>query len=92
MEDLSKKVALTPNQQRAFNEFKAAFKKCKSAGIRFEMQEDTLIALNGRNVQFVTEGTPQESNEFNLQDFVVGCLDTSICPYIDCEVTVTVKA
>jgi hypothetical protein len=90
--DYREKAALTAAQQKAFNALKSAFKKCKSSGIELAMQEDTLIALNGRNVLSVEESLPSdEDNEIDLQEFSHEGLDTGICPYIDCSVTVKVK-
>lgn len=86
------KLALTVTQQKAFNALKTAFKKCKSTGVEFAMQEDCLIALNGRNVLSIEETMPSdEDNEVDLQEFAHDGLDTNICPYIDCAVTVKVK-
>lgn len=92
MVDYKEKVELTAAQHKAFSALKAAFKKCKSSGIEFAMQEDSLIALNGRNVLSIEENEPSDQdNEFDLQDFVCGGIDTGLCAYIDCTVTVTVK-
>ena len=94
MIDYKENAELTTTQQKAFNALKAAFKKCKSSGIQLAMQEDSIIALNGRNVLSIEEGEPSSNdNEFNLQDFNYGrsSIDTDLCPYIDCTVTVTVK-
>jgi predicted peroxiredoxin len=90
--DYKEKVELTAVQKKAFSALKTAFKKCKSSGIEFAMQEDSLIALNGRNVLSIEESDiNDQDNEFDLQDFICDGLDTGLCPYIDCSVTVTVK-
>lgn len=90
--DYREKVELTVAQQKAFDALKTAFKKCKSSGIEFAMQEDSLIALNGKNVLSVEESQPSdEENELDLQEFIHEGLDTGISPYIDCSVTVKVK-
>lgn len=92
MVDYREKAGLTVAQQKAFDALKTAFRKCKSSGVEFAMHEDCLMALNGRNVLSVEESLPSdEENKVDLQEFAHEGLDTGICPYIDCSVTVTVK-
>lgn len=41
------KLALTPDQEKAFKSFERAYKKCKKAGIEFYTVLEAIMPLNG---------------------------------------------
>lgn len=92
MRELTTQIELTPEQVKAFRRLKKAFNDCKNAGVRFEMSQENLIAMNGECVVTVYEGTPYEDNHLELDDCAAHSLETGICPWVDCDVTVEVKS
>lgn len=91
MSELTTQTGLTPEQIKAFRRLKKAFNDRKRAGVRFEMSQENLIAMNGEHVVSVCEGAPYEDNHLELDDCVAHSLETGICPWVDCDVTVEVK-
>ncbi|MBH9740014.1 hypothetical protein [Vibrio navarrensis] len=65
-----KRLKLTPEQQKAFNRMKKAHADCKKLGVHFEMNSETVIALNGKHIESVSEGISEQfaDNEIELQD------------------------
>lgn len=91
MRELTDQVELTPDQRKAFGRLKRAFNDCKKMGVRFAMSDETLIAMNGENIITIYEGSPCGENHLELQDCSTNELETGVCPYVDCNVTVEVK-
>ncbi len=50
------KIALTPEQEKAFKSFKRAYKKCKKSGIEFYTILESIYALNGEHLIRVHDG------------------------------------
>lgn len=92
MNNLLRKLNLTPEQLKAFNRMKRAFNDCKKLGVHFEQSHEQLIALNGDNLLSVSESEGDfADNEIEIQDCSENSFSIGTIPWIDVTVTVAVK-
>ncbi|MCP3941079.1 MAG: hypothetical protein GY710_06305 [Desulfobacteraceae bacterium] len=60
------KIALTPEQEKAFKSFQRAYKKCKASGIEFYTVLERITALNGEYLVRVHD--EPEKNDLSTND------------------------
>jgi len=66
LERRKSKLALTPDQQKAWNAFKRAVKKCEKSGIKFYTVLETVHAVNNKHLHTIHDGDGAE--HLNMQD------------------------
>lgn len=91
-DDILEAVELTHEQQKAFNRAKRAINDCKKLGVNFQMQDDSLIALNDKHIVDVSEGEPAGEDQISLSDAAASSNSVKLTtPWVHCEASITVS-
>lgn len=62
------KLALTPEQEKAFKSLERAYKKCKKVGIEFYTVLESITALNGKHLIRVHD--EPDKGDINTDDLI----------------------